>query len=121
MIFTRDAHFSSSPYCVTLQAKEFIRNKIHRENSTVCIFTSTPIQTIHGIEILPQPLKYRDEQRGTRNRKFKNGRESDNNSELPGISNIIVEYPEIVKIQQNASLYARVAEPIKAIVDKNVK
>lgn len=114
--FSKDGHFSSSPYCVVLQATEKINRNIHKENATICIFTAQPISTLHGIELLPKPEEYRDE-RGGRKKRIKNGN-TENSFDPPFPSNINVIFPDNATIFQNATNFARVTAPQFVITDK---
>jgi hypothetical protein len=118
--FMKDGHFTTSPYCVILQAKENIRNKIHKENATICVYTSQPMLTPHGIELLPTPAEYRGERSGSKKIKKLKNSDGENSEFSSTSSNVIIEFPEFVKIHQNASFLARVTEPLKSINDKSI-
>jgi hypothetical protein len=109
--FIRNGHFDVSPYCVTFQAKEIIRGKKTTENATVCIYTSEP---------MPVPMRLRDE-KSKKIKKFNSNPSSLEQTKVSSASSIVLEYPEKVDVLQNASLYARVLQPVKAIFDKQNK
>ena len=111
MRFTQDGHFVVSPYCVTLQAVEVISGKKTTENATVCI---------HTPELLPVAMKLRDE-KIKKTRKFNNNPDSLDELKVSSVMHYVLEYPEQVEVLQNASDFARVVEPVKAISEKQNK
>lgn len=81
------------------------------ENATVCVFSPEPI---------PVPMRLRDERSG----KAKKVNSNPASTELLKVSstvNFVLEYPEFVEVLQNASVYARVVEPVKPMNDKQNK
>lgn len=112
MEFTRDGHFDVSPYCVVLQAREVIRGKKMVENATVCILTPEPI---------PVPMRLRDEKGSRKTKKVNSNPSSTEQLKVSTTVNFVLEYPGVVEVLQNASIYARVVEPVKPISDKQNK
>lgn len=114
LIFAKQGHLPTSPYCVVLQAREQLKKKIHVESSTVCV--TSDISKVH--EMLPKPERRQDEKKIA----------------TPIISilttpsalsikkaQINVEYPVEVTVLQNASFLARVAEPTENLTDSKIK
>lgn len=114
LIFAKESHFTSSPYCVVIQAQEQIKKKIHFENSTICITVD-----LSKIEMLPKPA---------RQQSYKN---KDKVSTLAPKKSVVITptpikildivYPSEVSLFQNATLLARVAEPVTKIRDPKIK
>lgn len=57
MNFSRNGIFPYSKYCVTLQAKEIIKYKVHLENSTICVH----VDDANSFDKLSQPLALKRE------------------------------------------------------------
>lgn len=118
MAFAKQGHFTISPYCVVLQAREQLRKKAHTEQSTICI--TSDILKVH--EMLPKPERRQDSP-------------STKKGQLPSFSvstlkpadlstkgsPLIIEYPGEVIVLQNASFLARVAEPLEKLNDPKIK
>lgn len=118
--FSKTSHFSLSPYCVVVQAREKFKKKIHVENSTVCI--NSDVSLLH--EMLPKPAKRHDRKSSASARLI-----SETMPTATTPLNLIItkksvesiEYPSEVFILQNASFLARVAEPLRKVNDTKIK
>lgn len=104
--FTKTSHFTSSPYCVVVQAREQLRRKVHVENSTVCIESDVSIIS----EMLPKPEKRQDNRSSSL--QFANLTVKKNNLTK-------IEYPSNVSLFQNATMLARVAQPFNKLTINN--
>lgn len=117
--FIIDGHFTSSPYCVILQARETIRGKLLHEDASVCVHTNQTLAA-RGVEFLPQPERLRDE-------KSRNTKRITSNPEVTGETKVsspvsaAVTFPENVELLQNASDFSRVVEPIQQVTDNKVR
>jgi hypothetical protein len=111
--FTRTGHFEAKPepYCIVFQAREVIRGRTMVENATVCIFTPEPV---------PVPMSLRDD-RNRKTKKFSSNPASSEQLKVSSPVDFVLEYPGKVEVLQNASIYARVVEPVKPINDKQNK
>lgn len=81
------------------------------ENATVCIFTTEP---------LPAAMRLRDE-KDPKTKKVNSNLASTERLKVSNTVNFVLEYPDEVEVLQNASIYARVVEPVKPINDKQNK
>lgn len=119
--FTTSGHFTRSPYCVTLQAREVIRGRIRAENASVCVFTNQAIAS-KGVELLPEPARLRaSEDKNKKARKITSNLANPGDSRVSSGQSIVVDYPNQVEVLQNASDYARVVEPVEEITDNKIK
>lgn len=119
--FIKEGHFTSSPYCVTLQAREIIRGKTFNEDAKVCIFTNLTSVT-KGVEFLPLPESLRASENGNRKaKKITSNPATSGDMKVSGGSDFVVQFPDAVEVLQNASDYARVTEPLVAVTDSKIR
>ena len=133
MTFKKTSHFTSSPYCVVVQAREILRKKVHVENSTVCIFSD--VTSVPGLKTKPSK---RHDDRSTKRSSMKMYTETIPAASTP--SDIIIkkesvvlsaslikkdpvniEFPSEVVVLQNASFLARVTKPLDPLNDTKIK
>jgi hypothetical protein len=69
---------------------------------------------------MPVPMRLRDE-KNRKTKKYNSNPTSFEQTRVSSTVSFVLEYPEQVEVLQNASLYARVVEPVKPIVDKQNK
>lgn len=74
-------------------------------NATVCVIASEP---------LPVPS-------GLKKRKITTNPSSNEQLKVSSTVNFVLEYPESIQVLQNASIYARVVEPVNEISDNKTK
>lgn len=119
--FIKEGHFTSSPYCVTLQAREVVRGRTVNEDAKVCIFTNLTSVT-KGVEFLPFPESLRASESGNRkSKKITNNPATGGDQKVSSGIEFVVNFPDAVEVLQNASEYARVAEPTAAVVDSKTR
>lgn len=128
----KTSHFTSSPYCVVVQAREFLRKKVHVENSTVCVFSN--VSSVPGLKTKPSK---RHDDRSIKKSSIKMFTETIPVASTP--SNILIkkdsvvlsaslmkneagiEFPNEVIVLQNASFLARVTKPLGTFNDTRIK
>lgn len=85
----------------------------------VCIYTNQTLPA-RGVEILPQPEKLRDE-RSRKTKKITNNLENSGEMKVSSPVKVAVLFPDEVELLQNASDFARVAEPLQQITDNKIR
>lgn len=120
MKFTKDGHYTSSPYCVVLQARDYVKGRVFKENATVCIFTNLTIAG-RGIEFLPKPESLRDDKTNRKSRKIASNPATAGEQRVSAPIVVDVKYPETTEVFQNASKFARVVEPNVAPNDARIE
>jgi hypothetical protein len=66
---------------------------------------------------MPVPMRLRDE-KNRRTKKYNSNPSSLEHTRVSSTVSFVPEYPEQVEVLQNASLFARVVEPVNPITDK---
>lgn len=69
---------------------------------------------------MPVPAPLRDE-KSRKTKKYNSNPASVEQTRVSSTINFVLEYPGEVEVLQNASLYARIVEPVKPITDKQNK
>lgn len=120
--FIISGHFTSSPYCVILQAREILRGRTLTENATICVFSNSTSQS-QGVEFLPEPEKLRagDERNNRKTKKVISNPATSGEMKVSSPINFVVQFPEEAKVLQNASDFARVVEPLQPVSDNKIK
>lgn len=92
------------------------------ENATICVFTN-PTSPSQRVEYLPEPAKLRagEDRISRRTKKIISNPATSGDMKVSSPINFTVEFPDEVKILQNASDFARVVEPLQPITDSKTK